>query len=227
VSARPAVLGAATALLAAILGVLLVRFLERSGRLDMECVRIWSTGPVDSSEVARVLAGFAGMPLTRIPVSEVVDSLSTLPSVGRASAWVSPPHSLDIELQTRNPVLALRAGGATRPVSADCSMLPACLMSDTLPLVVLAQSRGILLLDEVAAWSDSSGIDPGADSVLLEEGCVVAMVGGTRVLLGTGGFQERMDVLASVSGALPGEGWTEVDLRFGGQIVLRKRGGTV
>ncbi len=214
----------AVALVLTCLAFLGFRHLEREGRLDLREVAVWGAREVDSASVAAVLAPCLGTPLSRLSPRGIASGLEALPGIDSARVTLDPPDRLLVEITLSRPVLAVDTESGRTAVTEDCEVLPNSFLSDTLPVVAVSDGgdpRGIL--PGVALWAAREGVPASIGGLAIEgEGLVAILQDGTRIILGDCEFGTRLGLYGVVTSKTVLEvGWTEADMRFRGQVVLR------
>lgn len=211
--------------LVAFCGALVYRSAERSGAFDLDTVRITGIRQADSAAVCEIVAPCFGEPLSSLDLDMLECRLEELPGVDSARLSLAWPTTLKITADLSTPVLVLSDGAGCTPVSAACEPLPSTFLSDTLPVVTLDGPSDSASVAEVIRWL-ASGTPSGWEGslVLGDGGLSVRLDGGRSVILGGGDLQAKWEVYRAVKDCalLDGE-WNEMDLRFGGQAVLRIR----
>jgi len=205
-----------------LLSALLYRWMERSGEFDLAKVCVYGCRTCDSAAVSTALRPFLGTPLGRVDLREIRDAVEVVPGMESAIAWRSWPDGLGVDIHPSRPVLLLSRGGWRSAVSDRGRNLPDSFISDTLPLFEVGGSPDPGVLRRIVIWA-SEGIPRGVDSFRVEGRCLEAVVGSRTLLLGDRGFSERLAKYSEAleSGCL-GSDWNQVDLRYEGQVVLRR-----
>ena len=204
-------------------GALIYRSAERSGRFDLDTVRVTGIRPADSAAVCQIVAPCFGQPLGTIDREMLEFSLEELPGVETANVSVVWPTTLRIRATLSRAVLVLQDGEESRPVSQGCEVLPSTFMSDTLPVVRLEGNPDSTSVAEVICWLSSGTPCSWEGSLVLRDGILSVRLDDNRsVILGDGDLPGKWDTYRAVRACALLEGnWNEMDLRFGGQAVLR------
>ena len=150
---------------------------------------------------------------------------------GVADAVVSrrPPGSLKVIVREIEPVALLMNGrGALEPVDADGRALPYDLTGLDLPVVPAADSAVVGVLARVQAFDPAlfQTIDAARRTPSLRGGGAVLLeLGAHRVLLGNDAGPEVIEAVVLVARDLAARrrSYAELDARFDGQIVVRRR----
>ena len=150
---------------------------------------------------------------------------------GVADAVVSrrPPGSLKVIVREIEPVALLMNGrGALEPVDADGRALPYDLTGLDLPVVPAADSAVVRVLARVQAFDPAlfQTIDAARRTPSLRGGGAVLLeLGAHRVLLGNDAGPEVIEAVVLVARDLAARrrSYAELDARFDGQIVVRRR----
>ena len=153
---------------------------------------------------------------------------------GVADAVVSrrPPGSLKVIVREIEPVALLMNGrGALEPVDADGRALPYDLTGLDLPVVPAADSAVVGVLARVQAFDPAlfQTIDAARRTPSLRGGGAVLLeLGAHRVLLGNDAGPEVIEAVVLVARDLAARrrSYAELDARFDGQIVVRRRSRT-
>ena len=141
---------------------------------------------------------------------------------GVADAVVSrrPPGSLKVIVREIEPVALLMNGrGALEPVDADGRALPYDLTGLDLPVVPAADSAVVGVLARVQAF------DPALFQTIDAARRTPSLRGGGAVLLGNDAGPEVIEAVVLVARDLAARrrSYAELDARFDGQIVVRRR----
>jgi len=150
---------------------------------------------------------------------------------GVADAVVSrrPPGSLKVIVREIEPVaLRMNGRGALEPVDADGRALPYDLTGLDLPVVPAADSAVVGVLARVQAFDPAlfQTIDAARRTPSLRGGGAVLLeLGAHRVLLGNDAGPEVIEAVVLVARDLAARrrSYAELDARFDGQIVVRRR----
>jgi cell division septal protein FtsQ len=206
-------------------GALIYRSAERSGRFDLDTVRISGIRQVDSAAVCEVVAPYFGQSLGSIDRERLVDDLEGLPGVETAYVSLLWPTTVRVRAGLARPVLVLRDEGGARPVSEICEYLPSTFMSDTLPVVLLVGIPDSTAVAEVIDWlSDGTSVSWEGNLVLNQGTLSILLDGNRSVILGGGDLSEKWNTYRAVRDCALLEGnWLEMDLRYSNQAILRFR----
>ena len=167
----------------------------------------------------------------------LAERLRRLEGVADATVSRRPPGSLKVIVREIEPVaLAMNGRGALAPVDADGRALPYDLTGLDLPVVPAGDSAVVGVLARVQAFDPAlfQTIDaarrtasPGGGSAVLLE---LRGGGGVahRVLLGNDAGPEVIEAVVLVARDLAAKrrSYAELDARFDGQIVVRRRSRT-
>jgi len=165
----------------------------------------------------------------------LVERLRGLDGVADASVSRRPPGSLKVIVREIEPVALLMSGrGALAPVDADARALPFDLTSLDLPIV--RSGGGGADSDVVGLLARVQAVDPALfqtidaarrtetsrGDVLLE----LSGEGAHRVLLSRDAGPEVIEAVVMVARDLAAKArpYAELDARFAGQVVVRRRG---
>ena len=166
----------------------------------------------------------------------LAERLRTLDGVADATVSRRPPGSLKVIVREIEPVaLAMNGRGALAPVDADGRALPYDLTGLDLPVVPAGDSAVVGVLARVQAFDPAlfQTIDaarrtasPGGGSAVLLE--LRGGGGAHRVLLGNDAGPEVIEAVVLVARDLAAKrrSYAELDARFDGQIVVRRRSRT-
>lgn len=206
------------------LGALLYRGLERRGDFNLTAAMVYGCRSCDSTEVSMALRPFFGCPLGRIEPAQVRSALQDLGGIEDARVWREWPDGIGLEIRIARPVLILAMGRWRSAVSDRGENLPETFLSDTLPLFEVEGGADPSVLREIVSWA-SGGVPREVEYFRIDGRCLEAVIGGRTLLLGEGSFSRRLATFsqAEASGLLDSE-WDQVDLRYGGQVVLRRNG---
>lgn len=155
------------------------------------------------------------------------ERLRELDGVADASVSRRPPGSLKVIVREIEPVALVMSGrGALQPVDADGRALPFDVGSLDLPVVQAADSGVVSVLARVQAFDPAlfQSID-AARRTKMPRGAVVLEVGPHRVLLSSDAGPEVIQAVMLVARDLAAKArpYAELDARFDGQIVVRRR----
>ncbi len=158
----------------------------------------------------------------------LVNRLLALDGVADAAITRRPPGSLKVIVREIQPVaLAMSGRGSLEPVDEDGRALPFDVSSLDLPVVQGADSGVIGVLARIEALDPSlfQTID-AARRTTDERGDVVLEVGAHRVLLARDAGQEVLEAVTLVARDLKAKSrsYAELDGRYAGQVVVRRRG---
>lgn len=160
----------------------------------------------------------------------LAERLRGLEGVADASVVRRPPGSLKVIIREIEPVaLAMSARGALTPVDADGQELPFDLASLDLPVVQAADSGGgvIGVLARVQAFDPALYQSIDAARQTDARGDVLLELGTHRVLLSRDAGPEVIQAVMLVARDLAAKArpYAELDGRFAGQVVVRRRSG--
>jgi hypothetical protein len=207
------------------------RWAEREGHFDLMTVRVRGCRQdSDSSMVADVVRPFMRQPLGKVDCEIIRESLLAMEGVSGVRVRKSWPATIRIDLSLAVPALRLTVAGATgvSVISMEGERLPASFDADTLPRVVLSAVSDSLAVPALLAWA-SDGDLPVEDSghLVVDNGCVcwIDEQTGDRVILGSSDLAGQWELLSCLRsrGLIDGD-WSELDLRFDGQVILRRDG---
>jgi cell division protein FtsQ len=160
----------------------------------------------------------------------LAERLRGLEGVADASVVRRPPGSLKVIIREIEPVaLAMTARGALTPVDADGRQLPFDLASLDLPVVQAADSAGgvVGVLARVQAFDPALYQTIDAARQTDARGDVLLELGAHRVLLSRDAGPEVIQAVMLVARDLAAKArpYAELDGRFAGQVVVRRRSG--
>ncbi len=206
-------------------GALIYRSAERSGRFDLDTVRISGIRPADSAAVCEVVAPHFGQSLGSIDRELLECELEGLPGVDTAHVSLVWPTTMRVRASLSRPVLILADEGGARPVSDECEYLPSTFLSDTLPVVLLEGRPDSAAVAEVIDWLSDGTPGCWEGSLILSERTLSILLDNNRsVILGEGNLPGKWNTYRAVRDCALLEGnWCEMDLRYGSQAVLRFR----
>jgi cell division septal protein FtsQ len=158
----------------------------------------------------------------------LAERLRGLDGVADASVSRRPPGSLKVIVREIEPVALVMSGrGALQPVDAEGRALPFDVASLDLPVVQAADSSVVSVLARVQAFDPAlfQSID-AARRIKMSRGAVVLELGPHRVLLSSDAGPEVIQAVLLVARDLAAKArpYAELDARFDGQIVVRRRG---
>ncbi len=167
----------------------------------------------------------------------LAERLRGLDGVADASVSRRPPASLKVIVREIEPVALLMSGrGALAPVDADARALPFDITSLDLPIVRSggggADSAVVGLLARVQAVDPAlfQTIDAARRTETTRGDVLLELGGAHRVLLSRDAGPEVIEAVVMVARDLAAKArpYAELDARFAGQVVVRRRGaGTV
>ena len=157
----------------------------------------------------------------------LAERLRALDGVADASVSRRPPGSLQVVVREIEPVALVRnSRGALDPVDADGRPLPFDVASLDLPVVQAADSGVVGLLARVQLVEPAlfQTID-AARRATSPRGAVLLELGSHRVLLSGDAGPEVIEAVVLVARdlAVKRRSYVELDARFDGQIVVRRR----
>lgn len=158
----------------------------------------------------------------------LAERLRGLEGVADASVVRRPPGSLKVIIREIEPVaLAMSARGALTPVDAGGQQLPFDLASLDLPVVQAADSGVIGVLARVQAFDPALYQTIDAARQTDARGDVLLELGAHRVLLNRDAGPEVIQAVMLVARDLAAKArpYAELDGRFAGQVVARRRSG--
>jgi len=207
-------------------GALLYRSAERSGRFDLDTIRINGIRFADSAVVAEILIPYFSKPLGSIDRDCLENELEALAGIETAEASLIWPSSIRIRATLSRPVLLLSDESGMHPISSDCEILPPTFISDTLPVVVIEGGADSTGVTNVVDWLSDGLPDNWCGNLVLDGRTLSILFDDNRaVILGENDLSERWTAYRTVeSCALLGGDWCEMDLRYSNQAVLRFRG---
>jgi cell division septal protein FtsQ len=206
-------------------GALLYRSAERSGKFDLDTVRINGIRLADSAAVAEILIPYFSKPLGSIDRDSLENELETLAGIEIAEASLIWPSSIRIRATLSRPVLLLSDESGTYPISADCEILPSTFISDTLPMVEIKGGADSTGVTNVVEWLSDGLPNNLCGSLVLDGRTLTILFDDNRaVILGENDLSERWTAYQTAkSCALLSGDWCEMDLRYSNQAVLRFR----
>jgi len=206
-------------------GALLYRSAERSGRFDLDTVRINGIRFADSAAVAEILIPYFSMPIGSIDRDSLENELEALAGIETAETSLIWPSSIRIRATLSRPVLLFSDESGTYPISVDCEILPETFISDTLPVVVIEGRTDPTGVTKVVEWLSDGLPDNWCGNLVLDGRTLSIRFDGQRaVILGENDLSERWTAYRTVeSCALLSGDWCEMDLRYSNQAVLRFR----
>ena len=156
----------------------------------------------------------------------LAERLRGLDGVADASVSRRPPGSLKVIVREIEPVALVANGrGALTPVDADGRQMPFDLATLDLPVVQVADSGVVGVLARVQAFDPAlfQAID-AARRTEMPRG-VLLELGTHRVLLNRDAGPEVIQAVVLVARDLAAKArpYTELDARFAGQVVVRRR----
>ena len=161
----------------------------------------------------------------------LVERLRGLDGVADASVSRRPPGSLKVVVREIEPVALLMSGrGALAPVDADARALPFDLTSLDLPIV--RSGGGGADSDVVGLLARVQAVEPAlfqtidaARRMEAQRGDVLLELGAHRVLLNRDAGPEVIEAVVLVARDLAAKArpYAELDARFAGQVVVRRR----
>jgi cell division protein FtsQ len=157
----------------------------------------------------------------------LAERLRELDGVADASVMRRPPGSLKVVIREIEPVaLVANARGALAPVDANGREMPFDLASLDLPVVQVADSGVVGVLARVQAFDPAlfQTID-AARRTETQRGDVLLELGDHRVLLNRDAGPEVIQAVVLVARDLAAKArpYAELDARFAGQVVVRRR----
>jgi len=177
----------------------------------------------------RVLAALRMSPEASVfdDTDVLAERLRGLDGVADASVIRRPPASLKVIVHEIEPVaLVLSGRGALAAVDADGRTLPFDLESLDLPIVQAADSAVVGVLARVLAFDPAlyQAID-AARRIDTQRGGVVLELGTHRVLLSRDAGPEVIQAVMLVARDLAAKArsYAELDGRYAGQVVVRRR----
>ena len=202
------------------------RWLERGGAFDLATVRVRGIRGADSTVVCMAVAPLFGRPIWRISTDSLESSLEQLPGIAGARVSRVPFDTILLTITLEMPVYAISEGSMAIPVSAAGERLPVSFLSDTIPVIHSYCPMDSSASASIGEWFSMAGT--GDEPVSLEyggDGVAVRLQGGCRIILGSGALPERWNRFTELCRTMPeAAGWSEVDMRYGGQAVLRGGG---
>jgi len=203
------------------------RWLERNGTFDLTTVRVRGIRSADSAAVCASVAPLFGTSIWKIDGDSLSSAMEELPGIAAVSMRRIPLTGILLEVSIDKPVYVVSDAHGTTPVSATGERLPASFLSDTLPVVETTCRIDSVTTADLGLWFSSGGAGDRAVSLqYADDGVAVMLEEGCRVILGTTALQERWNRFSELCRLAPETaGWTEVDMRYGGQAVLRMGGG--
>jgi cell division protein FtsQ len=157
----------------------------------------------------------------------LAERLRGLDGVADASVVRRPPGSLKVIVREIEPVALVANGrGALTPVDAEGRQMPFDLATLDLPVVQVADSGVVAVLARVQAFDPAlfQAID-AARRTQAQRGDVLLELGAHRVLLNRDAGPEVIQAVVLVARDLAAKArpYAELDARFAGQIVVRRR----
>ena len=206
-------------------GALLYRSAERSGRFDLDTVRINGIRFADSAAVAEILVPYFSKPIGSIDRDSLEKELEALAGIETVTISLIWPSSIRIRATLSRPVLLLSDGSGSHPISIDCEILPSTFISDTLPVVVIKGGADSTGVTKVVEWLSDGLPDNLCGSLVLDGRTLSILFDDQRaVILGESNLSERWIAYRAVENcALLSGDWCEMDLRYSNQAVLRFR----
>lgn len=202
------------------------RWAKRENLFNLEIVRIRGCSKEDSSAVAAVFENMMNKPLGDLDIRGIVNDLEKISGVNDARIKRYWPKTLFVELTAEEPFLILNLDGKMNVLSRNGSCLPENLYSDTLLCLFLDSSLDTAVIPAVIELADSmycyGNYDDGFLAVM-ENMVIWKYIDGKRVILGDENLFEKWllyEELIRID-VLPLD-WDELDLRFSGQVVLRR-----
>lgn len=187
------------------------------------------------AEVVATAALEAGVPLTRAALEAARTRLLEHPWIAAARVAGLPPHRVLVSIEERRPVARAALGDALVFVDAAGAPFAAAQADDPEPLLVgveaaepgrphpvLAQGVAILAALEARHLPQAGRVVLGGDPPAALPAFEPAG-DGARLVLGAGHLDEKLDRLVQLRAAgLPEvDAASEIDLRFGDEVVLR------
>lgn len=203
------------------------RWLERSGTFDLAAVRVRGIRSADSAAVCTAVAPLFGRSIWKIDGDSLSQAMVALPGIAAVRMHRIPLESILLEVTLDRPVYVISDGGGSTPVSMTGERLPESFLSDTLPVLQTTCRLDSATAAGLGLWFSRGGAGEEAASLeYTQNGVAVLLDGGCRVILGKGALDERWNRFTELCRLAPETvGWTEVDMRYAGQAVLRMEGG--
>ncbi len=209
--------------IAAFASAMLFRWLDRGGTFDVDTIRVRGIRLADSAAVAAELVPLLGRSLWSVPPDSMEERLRSAPWVETAEVQRRPPGTLVVSIGLERAGFMLATPGDTVPVSLEGHPMPGSFRSDTLPLVGAECMPEEALRRTLSGWLDSWDPEPEGVSLRLGfQGVVAELANGVEVLLGESCLERRWRSFRAVGHVVAArEEYGVVDMRFGGQAVLR------
>jgi cell division septal protein FtsQ len=203
------------------------RWLERGGTFDLSTVRVRGIRSADSATVCASVAPLFGTSIWKIDGDSLGSEMEGLPGIAAVHMSRIPFRTILLDVRLDRPVFVISDGQGPTPVSVTGERLPASFLSDTLPVVETVCGMDSATSAGLGIWFSEGAAGEGAVSLQYTgDGVAVMLDGGRRVILGNTALEERWRRYTELSRLAPETaGWTEVDMRYGGQAVLRMGGG--
>jgi cell division septal protein FtsQ len=203
------------------------RWLERGGTFDLTTVRVRGIRSADSATVCASVAPLFGTSIWKIDGDSLGRAMEDLPGITAVRMSRIPFRTILLDISLDRPVFVVSDGHVPTPVSVTGERLPASFLSDTLPVVETVCRMDSATSAGLGLWFSEGAAGEGVLSLqYTADGVAVMLDGGRRVILGDTALEERWSRFTELSRLAPETaGWTEIDMRYGGQAVLRMGGG--
>ncbi len=196
-----------------------VRWAERSNRLNLTMVRIDNSSLVDSAAIAELLRPYLGRSLLQINTDSLEAVLKALGGVDSVSVRIEYPETIIVLFSTRAPAVLLAYSSGTVPVTSSGHVLPVSWGNDQLPVIRITGTPDERVirsaLDLFIKYEFSHFV-----SMSVSNNAIVLVENGTRIILDPDQATENWLSWQSIREII-GHRIDEVDLRYGGQAVLR------
>lgn len=196
-----------------------VRWAERDNRLNLTMVRIDNSSLVDSAVIAEELRPYLGRSLLKINTDSLEAVLLTLGGVDSVSVRIEYPETIIVLFSTRAPAVLLAYSSGTVPVTRSGHVLPVSWGNDQLPVIRITGTPDERVirsaLDLFIKYEFSHFV-----SMSVSNNAIVLVENGTRIILDPDQATENWLSWQSIREII-GHRIDEVDLRYGGQAVLR------
>lgn len=214
----------AAVFLVVLIAALVVRWADRDGRFDLLAARIDNSGPVDSVRVAEILKPYFGESLLTMDIDTLTAALGSIEGLKRVSVTVSFPHSIIVNMTPERPAALVLSSAGDIPVTTEGVQLPPSWADPSLPVLSLEGSPGddyirtgldLLLKRELYRTAEVRVCEWGI--LVVQDGVPVMFDGESAPADWKTWEAIKTSVRASAE---------MVDMRYGGQAVIRTAGGT-
>ena len=208
-----------------LIGVLGVRWADRDGRFDLTRARVDNSGPVDSALVAEILEPYFGESLLSINSDSIRCALESIEGLSSVSVTVSYPDEILIAMVPEKPAAFLNTRSGLCPVTARGNTLPLSWGDPSLPVLYVEGTPAFGYMDSGLNLLLKRGLSGSAKVTVSEHGILV-VDNGVSVLFDGAGAPEDWETWEAIRTSVNFSAEL-VDMRYGGQAVIRIAGGEV